>query len=58
LGSPYHNASAHIFPDGSGGTRFVWIADLPPNEVAPGVAVMMDQGLAAIKQTLESGHSR
>ena len=54
----HHNASAQIFPSGDGGTRFVWIADLLPDEVAPGVAAMMDQGLAAIKQTLESGHPR
>jgi hypothetical protein len=50
----HHNASAQVFPDGDGGTRFVWIADLLPDEVAPGVAAMMDQGLAAIKRTLES----
>jgi carbon monoxide dehydrogenase subunit G len=51
----HHNASAQVLPDGAGGTRFVWIADLLPDEVAPGVAAMMDQGLAAIKRTLESG---
>ena len=50
----HHNASAQVFPDGAGGTRFVWVADLLPDEVAPGVAAMMDQGLAAIKRTLES----
>ena len=50
----HHNASAQVFPDGNGGTRFVWVADLLPDEVAPEVAAMMDQGLAAIKQTLES----
>lgn len=51
----HHNASAQVFPDGEGGSRFVWIADLLPHEVAPGVAAMMDQGLAVIKQTLERG---
>jgi carbon monoxide dehydrogenase subunit G len=50
----HHNASAQVFPDGEGCSRFVWIADLLPHEVAPGVAAMMDQGLAAIKRTLES----
>jgi carbon monoxide dehydrogenase subunit G len=49
----HHNASAQVFPDGEGRTRFVWIADLLPHEVAPAVAAMMDQGLAAIKRTLE-----
>jgi carbon monoxide dehydrogenase subunit G len=53
----HHNASAQVFPDGEGRSRFVWIADLLPHEVAPAIAAMMDQGLAAIKRTLESrGH--
>ena len=50
----HHNASAQVFPDGEGHSRFVWIADLLPHEVAPGVAAMMEQGLAVIKRTLES----
>ena len=49
----HHNASAQVFPDGEGGSRFVWIADLLPDEVAPGVAAMMEQGLAVIQRTLE-----
>ena len=49
----HHNASAQVFPDGEGHSRFVWIADLLPHEVAPGVAAMMEQGLAVIKRTLE-----
>ena len=49
----HHNASAQVFPDGEGRSRFVWIADLLPHEVAPDVAGMMEQGLAVIKQTLE-----
>jgi len=49
----HHNASAQVFPNGEVGSRFVWIADLLPHEVAPGVAAMMDQGLAVIKRTLE-----
>ena len=49
----HHNASAQVFPDADG-TRFVWIADLLPDEVAPAIAGMIDEGLAAIKQTLEN----
>ena len=52
----HHNASAQVFPDGEGHSRFVWIADLLPHEVAPGVAAMMEQGLAVIKRTLEGRH--
>jgi carbon monoxide dehydrogenase subunit G len=49
----HHNASAQVFPEGEGRSRFVWIADLLPHEVAPAIAAMMDQGLAVIKRTLE-----
>ena len=49
----HHNASAQVFSDGKSGSRFVWIADLLPHEVAPGIAGMMDQGLPVIKRTLE-----
>jgi carbon monoxide dehydrogenase subunit G len=51
----HHNASAQVFPDGDGGSRFVWIADLLPHELAPGIAAMMEQGLAVIRGTLERG---
>lgn len=50
----HHNASAQVFDDGAGQSRFVWIADLLPDERAPMVAAMMDEGLAAIKRTLEA----
>jgi carbon monoxide dehydrogenase subunit G len=49
----HHNASAQVFPDGEGRSRFVWIADLLPHDAAADVAGMMDQGLAVIKRTLE-----
>jgi len=49
----HHNASAQVFPDGAGGCRFVWIADLLPNEVGPAIAAMIGQGIGIIKQTLE-----
>jgi carbon monoxide dehydrogenase subunit G len=49
----HHNASAQVFPDGAKGCRFVWIADLLPNEVAPAIAAMIEQGIAIIKTTLE-----
>ena len=49
----HHNASAQVFPDGEGRSRFVWIADLLPHEAAPGVAAMMEQGLDVIKKTQE-----
>ena len=49
----HHNASAQVIADGADACRFVWIADLLPNHVAPAIAAMIDQGMAVIKQTLE-----
>jgi len=54
----HHNASAQVFADGNGGTRFVWIADLLPHDAAPAIAAMIDQGLAVIKRTLENAERR
>jgi carbon monoxide dehydrogenase subunit G len=48
----HHNASAQVFADGEH-TRFVWIADLLPHEMAPAIGAMMEQGLAAIRRALE-----
>lgn len=58
VGGPmtHHNASAQVFSD-AGGTRFVWIADLLPHGLAPRIAGMIEQGLGAIKRTLETGEA-
>jgi carbon monoxide dehydrogenase subunit G len=54
VGAPFthHNASAQIFPQDNG-CRFVWIADLLPNEIAGHVRAMIEQGTGVIKATLE-----
>ena len=49
----HHNASAQVFADERGGSRVVWIADLLPHELAPAIATMIEQGLVAMKRTLE-----
>jgi carbon monoxide dehydrogenase subunit G len=49
----HHNASAQVFATGARACRFVWIADLLPDEAAPAIAAMIDQGIAVIKRTLE-----
>ena len=49
----HHNASMQIFADGANGTTAVWIADLLPNEAAPAIGAMIDQGMGAMKKTLE-----
>ena len=50
----HYNASAQVFTEGPEKSRFVWIADLLPNEAAPAIASMIEQGLAAVKRTLET----
>jgi hypothetical protein len=54
LGFSHHNASAQVFAGPGGGTRFVWIADVLPHEVAAPVGQLMDRGMQAIKRTLEA----
>lgn len=49
----HYNASVQAFADASGGTKVVWIADLLPNEAATVVSRMMEQGMAAMKNTLD-----
>ena len=49
----HHNASAQVFAEGAGRTRFVWIADLLPNEMAPAITAMIEQGIETIRKTLE-----
>jgi len=48
----HHNASMQIIDEGDQRTRVVWIADLLPNELAPAIAGMIEQGLAAMQRTL------
>ncbi len=50
----HHNASAQVFEEGAGRARFVWIADLLPDELAAPTAPLMEQGTAVVKQTLEA----
>jgi carbon monoxide dehydrogenase subunit G len=56
VGGPYthHSASAQVFPDGESASRFVWIADLLPNELAAPTGEAMQQGTNVVKQTLEA----
>ena len=49
-----YNASAQVSTGGDGETRVVWIADLLPNEAAGFVGQMMDDGMRAMKKTLDA----
>lgn len=48
----HHNASVTVHANGDG-SRLVWQADLLPNELAPMIAQMIDQGCAAMKAALD-----
>lgn len=50
----HHNASAQVVPAAEATCEVVWVADLLPNGMAPAIAQMIEQGLAAMKETLES----
>ena len=49
----HHNASAQVFDDGDDHCRFVWIADVLPDDAAASIGTMMEQGLRVIRATLE-----
>ena len=49
----HHNGGAEVLQDEVGRTLFVWTADLRPDDLAEPTAQAMEQGLAAIKRTLE-----
>jgi Polyketide cyclase / dehydrase and lipid transport len=53
-GIVHYNGSAQVFAHGESSTRFVWIVDVLPNELAEVIDGRMERGAAAIKQTLES----
>ncbi|WP_435581982.1 SRPBCC family protein [Amycolatopsis thermoflava] len=56
VGGPYthHNGVAQVFAEGPGRTRFVWVADLLPGDLAARTGALMEQGIAVIKETLEA----
>ena len=51
-----HSASAQVFAEGDGRTRFVWIADVLPNEIAPYMDAQMDLGLAGHAEGVRATH--
>lgn len=49
----HYSASAQIFDAGNGTSRFLWIIDLLPDDLAPAIGEMQAQGAKVIKQTLD-----
>lgn len=48
----HHHASAQVFAEGEGRTRFVWITDVLPDELGGFVETMMEQGVRAMQPAL------
>jgi uncharacterized protein YndB with AHSA1/START domain len=48
----HHNASMQALPNGRGGTRFVWITDVKPDEAA--APEVIDSAIESIKEALRS----
>ena len=53
----HHNASFQVVPEKDGRSRLIWITDLLPDTLAEMVGGLVEQGSAAIKQTLEEVHA-
>jgi uncharacterized protein YndB with AHSA1/START domain len=48
-----HNGAAQVLANDDGTTRFVWVADLLPDEAAPTTGELMERGIDTVKRTLE-----
>ena len=54
LGSTHDNSSAQVVAQADGRSRFVWVKDVLPDELAPRIDELMEHGIGVIKRTLES----
>jgi uncharacterized protein YndB with AHSA1/START domain len=50
----HHNGAAQVFAEHDGTTRFVWVADLLPDELAAPTGELMERGTAVLRETLEA----
>ena len=49
----HHSASMQVFAEPDGRSRFVWISDFLPSDVASKIAPLIDGGCGALKRNLE-----
>jgi carbon monoxide dehydrogenase subunit G len=50
----HHNGSTQVFAADGGQARIVWIADILPHELRELIDGMMEQGMMAMKKTLDA----
>ena len=53
----HHNGAAQVLANDDGTARFVWVADLLPDELGPPTDESMERGIETVKKTLEGGES-
>jgi hypothetical protein len=53
----HHNGAAQVLANEDGTTRFVWVADVLPNEMAEITSELMERGIETVKQSLEASAS-
>lgn len=49
-----YQGTVQVFPDGERRCRLVWTVDLLPNELTDRISAAMDEGVKAMKPTLEA----
>jgi hypothetical protein len=50
----HYSAAVQVFADGTARSRLVWTIDFLPDELAPGLAAMVDHALPFMKKALEA----
>jgi uncharacterized protein YndB with AHSA1/START domain len=50
----HHNGAAQVLAGEDGTARFVWVADLLPDELAQVTGELMERGIDTVKETLEA----
>lgn len=50
----HHHASMQVFADGEAQSRFVWVTDVTPDDLAGPIAEMMGEGARVMQRTLEA----
>jgi hypothetical protein len=57
LGSHFthHSASMQVLEEAGGRSRFVWISDFLPADLAAQITPLVDEGCRALQRNLESG---
>ena len=54
LGATHYNAAVEVHAEGDSGSRFVWVIDFLPDEIANDLDAAMERGMQAMEATLGS----